>query len=101
MKRFAFIGLLWFCCLLSAAPATDIHFRHLGIDDGLSQSTVLSLAQDGCGNVWMGTQSGLNCFDGTQFKVFYAQPADSTALWDDTVYSLLYDGKGDQHIVCF
>ena len=94
MKRLVFIGLIWFCCLLSAAPATDIHFRHLGIEDGLSQSSVLSLAQDGCGNVWLGTQSGLNCFDGSRFKVFYAQPSDSLALWDDAVYSLLYDGRG-------
>ena len=66
----------------------------MGIDEGLSQSSVISLAQDGCGNVWMGTQSGLNCFDGAQFQVFYAHPSDSTALWDDAVYSLLYDDNG-------
>lgn len=96
MNRSVFIllPLLLLCRILSAAPSTDIHFRHLGIDEGLSQSSVISLAQDGCGNVWMGTQSGLNCFDGAQFQVFYAHPSDSTALWDDAVYSLLYDDNG-------
>ena len=46
------------------AFAAAIEFRTLSVNEGLSQSTVLAIAQDGMGRIWMGTQDGLNCYDG-------------------------------------
>ena len=42
------------------AFAAAIEFRTLSVNEGLSQSTVLAIAQDGMGRIWMGTQDGLN-----------------------------------------
>lgn len=40
------------------AFAAAIEFRTLSVNEGLSQSTVLAIAQDGMGRIWMGTQDG-------------------------------------------
>lgn len=42
-------------------------FTHYSLDDGLSQNTVMSMAQDSKGVMWFATWNGLNRFDGTRF----------------------------------
>ncbi len=60
--------LLWCLLLLLTSPSFGaIEFKTLSVNDGLSQSTVLALAQDPLGRIWMGTQDGLNCYDGYDF----------------------------------
>ncbi|WP_372770906.1 ATP-binding protein [Pseudoalteromonas sp.] len=44
-------------------------------ESGLSQASVTAISQDKFGYIWLGTQSGLNRFDGKRFKHFFpAQP---------------------------
>lgn len=47
-----------------------ICFDHIGVDDGLSQNTILCILQDKKGFMWFGTQHGLNRYDGRDFKVY-------------------------------
>jgi PAS domain S-box-containing protein len=80
-------------CLLIAcavAEAAGIRFQHLSREEGLSQSFVLSVAQDQEGFMWFGTQSGLNRFDGHEVRVF----TQAEGLPDNIVRSLLMDSRG-------
>lgn len=78
---------------LFAVPAfATIEFRTLSVNDGLSQSTVLAIAQDPLGRIWMGTQDGLNCYDGYSFKVFRHVENDPQSLGDNAISALLADG---------
>ncbi|MEM9596726.1 MAG: two-component regulator propeller domain-containing protein [Acidobacteriota bacterium] len=43
-------------------------FEHLTNQDGLSQMNVMSILQDGRGFLWFGTDSGLDRFDGHEFR---------------------------------
>ena len=45
-------------------------FKNYTINDGLSQSSVLSIVQDDLNSLWIGTQDGLNRYDGKSFEVF-------------------------------
>lgn len=94
--RFA-VGLL-LATLVAPASAErhgveDVRFRRYGIDSGLSQLTVRSMAQDRTGFVWLGTQDGLNRFDGYSFRVF-RRTADAGAVSDNYVVSLAADPDG-------
>lgn len=85
---------LWAAACLFACPvvAAPIEFRTLSVDDGLSQSTVLAMAQDPLGRIWMGTQDGLNRYDGHTFTVFRHDEADASSLGDNYVCALRADG---------
>jgi len=41
-----------------------IDFSHIGVEDGLSQGTINAICQDHRGNMWFGTEHGINRFDG-------------------------------------
>ncbi len=69
------------------------HFKHLTIEDGLSQNTVLSIVQDDAGYMWIGTPDGLNRFDGNQVKRFRWSAPDSF-LTDNYIQSLGKDDDG-------
>ena len=46
----------------------NYRFRNYTINDGLSQSAVSTILQDNFGALWVGTQDGLNRFDGQTFE---------------------------------
>ena len=77
------------------AATLPIGFDRISVDDGLSQSTVLSMLQDNQGFMWFGTEDGLNRFDGYEFHVYSHDPANADSLADDYVVSLAQDGDGN------
>lgn len=48
----------------------ELTITNIGVAEGLSQNTVRSLAIDKRGFVWVGTDDGLNRYDGSNFIVF-------------------------------
>lgn len=44
------------------------YFKKLGIKEGLSNLSVLSIYQDTLGRMWFGTNEGVNVYDGTQIE---------------------------------
>lgn len=85
--------------LLAAVPAAGqvLRFERLTQDDGLSQNVVNVISQDSFGFIWIGTQDGLNRFDGYEVRSF--RP-DGTAgsLGDGHVLALRPDGDGTMWI---
>lgn len=85
---------------LTAAPAillaveANMAFRHLSVTEGLSQSTVRAIEGDALGNIWFGTQNGLNMYDGYGFTVYYRNSSDSTSLADNSIYALKLSSSG-------
>lgn len=62
----------------------------------MSQSSVQAILQDNLGFLWIGTQDGLNRFDGYSFKVFRPDPGDPQSLSDSYVSSII---QGDGHVI--
>ena len=56
----------------------QVAFRELTVEQGLSQNSVVSIAQDTTGFMWFATQDGLNKYDGRNFTHFDIQFEDVT-----------------------
>ncbi len=53
-------------------------FRNLTVNEGLSQNSVVSIAQDSIGYIWFATQDGLNKYNGRSFVYYDRQFVDIT-----------------------
>ena len=62
------------------AGAQPLRFERLTIEQGLSQSTANSVVEDDLGFLWIGTQDGLNRYDGYGFKTYRHDPDDPGSL---------------------
>jgi signal transduction histidine kinase/ligand-binding sensor domain-containing protein len=76
----------------------DVRFLRYGVEDGISQLTVRALAQDDRGFVWLGTQDGLNRFDGYNFRVFRHDAGDPRSLVDNHVVALAASRDGSMWV---
>ncbi len=76
-------------------PYAALHFEHLSIEQGLSQSTVSVILQDGFGFMWFGTDDGLNRYDGYQFQVYRHDPDDPASLSQGGIREIFEDSTGD------
>ncbi|MCR9171261.1 MAG: hypothetical protein NXI10_02130 [bacterium] len=62
-----------FFSLLFFSPAwgqSELRFHNFTINDGLSQSSALCMVQDQVNSLWIGTQDGLNRYDGHAFQTY-------------------------------
>lgn len=96
------------CCLLSMliiilggvtdSPAQtttdDFKFQTLTPLQGLSHTVVNCALQDEIGFLWIGTQDGLNKYDGYSFTVFQNNPLDSTSIQDNNIRAMIKDRNG-------
>ncbi|MDX8341411.1 two-component regulator propeller domain-containing protein [Draconibacterium sp. IB214405] len=94
MKRLCCI-LIFNFALLSFVFPRQYNFSSYSINEGLSQSVVNCLFQDSKGFIWIGTQNGLNRFDGENFRVFRFQPDDSTSISNNWIYAISEDRAGN------
>ncbi|MDR0811865.1 MAG: response regulator [Paludibacter sp.] len=76
LKLFAFA---FFFAFTSLAQEQAV-FRHYSVADGLSQNTVVAMAQDRKGFLWFGTWDGLNKFDGRVFTVYKSAAGDESDI---------------------
>jgi ligand-binding sensor domain-containing protein/serine phosphatase RsbU (regulator of sigma subunit) len=72
----------------------NINFERIGREQGLSESAVTAILQDKRGFLWVGTQNGLNRYDGYTFTVFRQNPNDTASLANNNIKALLEDRSG-------
>lgn len=89
---FLILGLLvWINAL---AQTREYAFRSIDVQQGLSHNQVHCILKDSRGFIWIGTISGLNRFDGYNFKIFRHIPSDSTSLNDNRIQSIFEGPEG-------
>ncbi len=93
--------------LAGTGLAQQYSFRHYGAAEGLQNQVILSLAQDGAGYIWAGSEAGLYRYDGARFRLMGAAEgvpctaevhalhvAADGALWANTCSAIFhFDGQ--------
>ncbi|MFH2141761.1 MAG: two-component regulator propeller domain-containing protein [Bacteroidota bacterium] len=80
------------------SQTADISFEHITMDDGLSQSSVNCIMQDSSGYIWMGTQGGLNKYNGSSshpFDIYLHNIYDTNSLSSSWIYAIDEDAFGN------
>ncbi len=72
----------------------EYNFTSIDINQGLSHNQIHCIFKDSQGFLWIGTNSGLNRFDGYTFKIFRHIPSDSTSLIDNRIQRIFEDHTG-------
>lgn len=82
------------CFSAATAQPLELRFDHISLEEGLSDLSVSSFAQDSSGFLWFGTGDGLNKYDGHTFTVFRNDPRDSTSLPPGPINNMSVDRSG-------
>jgi diguanylate cyclase (GGDEF)-like protein len=77
----------------AAAPAASpMRFNRLGLDQGLSELAVNVIAQDPAGFLWIGTEDGLDRYDGYRFQHFTQDRANGVP--NNFIADIGFDSSG-------
>jgi signal transduction histidine kinase/ligand-binding sensor domain-containing protein/CheY-like chemotaxis protein/AraC-like DNA-binding protein len=87
---------LLFFTLLSVealAQSDTFRFTHFTTRNGLSRNYIKTVLQDHRGYLWLGTNDGLNRYDGYGFKIYQADQATITGISDNYIQFVFEDSK--------
>ena len=73
------------------ALTKDLNFEQYTTDQGLSAPIVRNIIQDSKGYLWFATYSGLDRYDGVEFKSYKHIPDDTLSITNGFVQTLLED----------
>jgi len=80
---------------ITEAQTQNIRFNHLTPNDGLSHGWVHAIIQDKYGFIWIGTDDGLNRYDGYNFRVYKNNIRDQYSLSSSCVIAMIEDINGN------
>jgi serine phosphatase RsbU (regulator of sigma subunit)/ligand-binding sensor domain-containing protein len=95
MKKTVFsVFIFWFFWGSLFPGSNTLRFKHISLDEGLSQNSVFCMIQDSKGFMWFGTQDGLNKYDGYHFIVYKLDPGNLNSLSHNQIAALCEDKAG-------
>jgi ligand-binding sensor domain-containing protein len=71
----------------------DFIFKHLTVNEGLVSNNVICTLQDSKGFWWIGTDNGLQRWDGYRFNTYNYNPDNKSSLHSDKVLKLMEDSR--------
>lgn len=94
--------MMWCCLVMTGAMCqqgnaqqNNVRFSHLGIAQGLPQSSVYCMFQDSKGFIWFGTSLGISRYDGYVFRNFAYNPANPFSIHSNDPLSIQEDASGN------
>ncbi|MCK5372228.1 MAG: hypothetical protein KAQ62_26890 [Cyclobacteriaceae bacterium] len=94
MNKSFFILILGLSIIHGLSAQHNIKFDKITVENGLSQSNINWIMQDDQGFIWFATNGGLNRFDGSQFKTYTHNDADSNSISNNIINHIYEDEIG-------
>lgn len=73
----------------------EIKFSNITSSQGLSQNTINCVIQDRKGFLWIGTNNGLNRYDGYKFRIYKNELGNQNSLSNNYIVALHEDTRGN------
>ena len=87
---------IYFCSLILTSPVfCQEALKYFTVKQGLTQNTVTAIFRSDDGTLWVGTQDGLNRFDGYSFSPYRHDPGDQQSLSDQYVTTIQQDKRSN------
>lgn len=83
--------LVFYLLVVSSFGQSQVKFDKIDLSKGLSSNRISSIVKEKNGFIWIGTDNGLNRYDGSQLKVFNKQ---NSLISSNSITDLLIDSKG-------
>lgn len=100
--RFLFFGLLWVVFGMSLqfarAQKPSLSFQHLKLTTGYSEATTRFIGEDAWGYLWIGTDDGLNKYDGYTFTPYRNDFNNKYSISNNDNKEFYLDSKGNSWI---
>lgn len=93
MKKTNWIILVLIFALNFSNAQDNRRFRHLDVNRGLVHTDATAVTEDELGFIWIGTNAGLQRFDGQQTKLFFNGTSKLTQVYNNRITSLYAKGK--------
>lgn len=91
-----FFALLFICAFPAWGSGQSLfRFEQIAADAGFTNGAVTCIEQDNRGFLWLGSWSGLACYDGYRVRTFQQEAGNPFGLQSDQVTSLLEDRAGN------
>lgn len=92
-----FILTVFFICTFTRISHAQEHmnFKYLTIENGLSQSTAAAIYQDSRGYIWIGTNEGLNRYNGFEIEVYKSDKYKKGSIVNNYILSLQEDNSNN------
>ncbi|MDC0584198.1 response regulator [Bacteroidales bacterium] len=95
MKKVIVILLLFFFGSQGFTRQSEYKFHRVGISDGLANNQINYIFQDSHGFIWISTASGLDRFDGVNFKHYKYNSDKSVSFIEDKITSIQEDSNNN------
>ncbi|TKG96335.1 response regulator [Puteibacter caeruleilacunae] len=94
MKKLTLLIVLLTNTWLLFSTTLDYNFISLSVENSLTHNTITSFFQDNQGEIWIGTENGLNRYDGINVFQYHHKTGDSTSLSRSHIKTIAQDHQG-------
>ncbi len=91
MKFLKIVIVLFLIVLNFVVEAQIIPSKNITVNDGLPSNTIRCIYKDSRGLLWIGTEAGLCCYDGINYKVYN----ESNGLKHDRIWAIVEDEQNN------
>lgn len=95
MSKNQLIILLCTIFSINISHAQSYNFKRIDNENGLSNNQIEAIFKDSKNFMWFATNSGLNRYDGNNFKVYRSDKNDSQTVLSDKIIEILEDINGN------
>ena len=94
MKTYIITYIFFLFPFLVIGQNGSLKFKHLSLEEGLSQSSITCILKDSRGFMWFGTEDGLNKYDGDNFTIYTHIPNDDKSLSSSYINTIVEQEDG-------